>query len=49
MAEYTLNEQVSFKANLNNVTNKLYADALYRGHYIPGSGRNCQVSMTARF
>jgi catecholate siderophore receptor len=49
LAEYTLNEQVGFKLNVNNVTNKLYADALYTGHYIPGAGRSIQLTMTARF
>jgi len=49
LAEYTLNEQVGFKLNVNNVTDKLYADALYTGHYIPGAGRSVQLTMTARF
>jgi len=49
LAEYTLNEQIGFKLNVNNVTNKLYADALYTGHYIPGAGRSVQLTMTARF
>jgi len=49
LAEYTLNDQVGFKLNANNVTNKLYADALYTGHYIPGAGRSIQLTMTARF
>jgi len=49
MAEYTLNEGVVFKLNVNNVTNKLYADSLYTGHYIPGLGRKVQLTMTTRF
>ena len=49
MAEYTLSEAVAFKLNVNNVANKLYADALYSGHYIPGAGRSVQLTMTARF
>ncbi|HZT55339.1 MAG TPA: TonB-dependent receptor, partial [Burkholderiaceae bacterium] len=49
LAEYTLSEAVAFKLNVNNVTNKLYADSLYTGHYIPGPGRKVQVTMTARF
>ena len=49
MAEYTLNDGIAFKLNVNNVTNKLYADSLYTGHYIPGLGRKVQVTMTARF
>lgn len=33
MAEYAF-EKFTLKANVSNVTNKLYADALYTGHYI---------------
>ena len=29
--------------------NKLYAESLYRGHYLPGAGRLLQVSLTTRF
>ena len=49
LAEYTLSDQVGFKLNVLNVTNKLYADSLYTGHYIPGQGRMVQLTMTARF
>lgn len=49
MAEYQYNERFSFKANLSNVTNKLYADALYSGHYIPGAGRMFQLTAIAKF
>jgi len=49
MTEYTINDQYTVKANLSNVTDKLYADSLYRGHYVPGAGRLFQVSLTARF
>ncbi len=31
--------QIAFKFNVINVTNKLYADSLYTGHYIPGQPR----------
>ncbi|OGB01578.1 MAG: TonB-dependent receptor [Burkholderiales bacterium RIFCSPHIGHO2_12_FULL_69_20] len=48
MAEYTIND-LSFKLNLNNVTDKLYADMLYRGHYIPGKARTVQLTGTYRF
>jgi len=48
MAEYTLGD-LRFKANLNNISNKLTADMLYRGHYIPGKGRQLQVTGTWRF
>ena len=49
MAEYTLNEKYALKANVSNVTNKLYADALYTGHYIPGAGRVFQLTASVKF
>jgi catecholate siderophore receptor len=49
MAEYTINQAFTLKANVSNVTDRLYAESLYRGHYIPGAGRLVQVSLTARF
>jgi len=49
MAEYMINQQFSIKANLSNVTDKLYAESLYRGHYVPGAGRLLQVALTAKF
>ena len=48
MAEYTLND-LSFKLNVTNVTNKRYADMLYRGHYIPGKPRTIQLTTSYRF
>lgn len=49
MAEYTINQTFMVKANLTNLTDKLYGESLYRGHYIPGAGRQFQVALTARF
>lgn len=50
MAEYTFDfERIVLKANLTNVTNKLYADQLYSGHYIPGAGRMLQVTASLKF
>ncbi|MEP6790802.1 MAG: TonB-dependent receptor, partial [Ramlibacter sp.] len=49
MAEYAINKDLIVKANLSNVTNKLYAESLYRGHYVPGAGRLLQVALTAKF
>ncbi|MDB5931581.1 MAG: TonB-dependent siderophore receptor [Polaromonas sp.] len=49
MAEYKVNENFILKANLSNVTDKLYADQLYSGHYIPGPGRLFQVTGTIKF
>ena len=49
LAEYTLSDAIGFKLNVNNVTNKLYGDSLYTGHYVPGAPRTVQVTMSARF
>jgi len=48
MAECTLGD-LAFKFNLTNVSNKLYADMLYRGHYTPGKGRTLQLSGSYKF
>ncbi len=50
MAEYALDfERWIIKANLTNVTNKLYGDQLYPGHYVPGAGRQLQVTASLKF
>ena len=49
MAEYKFNEKFTLKANVSNVANKLYADALYSGHYIPGTGRVFQLTGSVKF
>ncbi|MBC5766176.1 TonB-dependent receptor [Ramlibacter albus] len=49
MAEYNINDTFAVKGNVSNLADKYYADALYRGHYVPGAGRLVQVSLTARF
>ncbi len=49
MAEFRVNDQFALKANLTNVTNKLYADQLYSGHYIPGAGRVFQLTGSLSF
>ena len=49
MAEYALDANLTLKLNVSNIANKLYADTLYRGHYIPGAGRLVQATLTARF
>jgi catecholate siderophore receptor len=48
MAEYTVGD-MAFKFNLTNITNELYADMLYRGHYNAGKGRTAQLSASYRF
>jgi catecholate siderophore receptor len=49
MAEYAYSDALTIKANMSNVTNKLYADALYPGHYIPGAGRLTQITASYKF
>jgi catecholate siderophore receptor len=49
MAEYAVSEDFTVKANVSNVTNKLYAESLYTGHYVPGAGRLVQVTGSLKF
>jgi catecholate siderophore receptor len=49
MAEYLVTQNITIKANVSNITDKLYAESLYRGHYVPGAGRMVQVGLTAKF
>jgi len=49
MVEYTINDKTSIKLNVTNLSNKLYADTLYRGFYGPGAPRSVQLSLKARF
>ena len=49
MAEYTFNEVWSAKLNVTNLTDKLYADALYRGFYAPGAPRRVELTVKAMF
>lgn len=49
MGEYRFNDRYTLKANMANVADTLYADALYAGHYVPGSGRNTQVTLNIKF
>jgi len=49
MTEYTFNEKVSLKGNVSNIGNVVYADSLYTGHYIPGAGRNAQLTLNLKF
>ena len=48
MAEYDAGP-VLFKLNVSNITDKLYADMLYRGHYIAGKPRTVQLTTAYRF
>jgi catecholate siderophore receptor len=49
MAEYTASERATVKLNATNITNVLYADSLYTGHYVPGTGRTAQITLNLKF
>jgi len=49
MAEVAASEAVTVKLNVTNLTDKTYADALYRGFYTPGAARSAQLQVTTRF
>lgn len=49
MAEYKPNDFIAFQFNVNNVANKLYAQALYSGHYSPGAGRTYMLTTRLNF
>ena len=49
MVEYTVSENTTLKLNVTNLSNKLYADALYRGFYVPGAARAVQLSLKTSF
>ena len=48
MAEYDAGPAV-FKLNVINLADKLYADQLYRGHWVPGQERTVQLTTTVKF
>jgi catecholate siderophore receptor len=48
MAEYIAND-LALRLNLTNVANTLYADQLYRGHYVPGKPRTLALTTSYRF
>ena len=48
MAEYDAGAMV-FKFNVTNLADKLYADMLYRGHYIAGKPRTVQLTTSFKF
>lgn len=49
MAEYSFSELYSLKLNVTNLTDKLYADGLYRGFYQPGAPRRVELTFKALF
>ena len=50
LAEYELlKDKLTLRANLNNVTDKLYAETVYTGHYVPGEGRTFALTGSYKF
>ena len=50
LAEYAvIEDKFIIKGNVSNVTNKLYADALYTSFYVPGAARTVQVTAKYKF
>lgn len=49
MVEYVVDEKTTVKFNVSNITDKLYADALYRGFYTPGAPRKLMLSVKTVF
>lgn len=49
MAEYQFDERWSAKLYVSNLTDKLYADSLYRGFYIPGAPRRVELTVKTLF
>lgn len=49
MAEYQISDIWSVKLNVSNLTDKLYADSLYRGFYTPGAPRRVEATLKAMF
>ena len=49
MAEYSFTDATTLRLNVTNLTNKLYADALYRGFYAPGAPRKVEVTFKHLF
>jgi catecholate siderophore receptor len=49
VVEYTVNDKNSIKANLDNVFDRVYYSALYRGFAVPGIARSLRVTWTSKF
>jgi len=49
MVEHNLSSNTLLRLNVSNLTNKLYADQLYRGFYVPGAPRRIELTVKALF
>jgi len=49
LASYQVNEHLTLRFNVNNLTNERYVDRVGGGHYIPGPVRSVQISSAIGF
>jgi catecholate siderophore receptor len=49
MASFPVNEQVTLRVNVNNITDKEYFDRLGGGHLVPGAGRSASLTTEVKF
>lgn len=49
MASYQLNDMVSLRLNVINLTDEEYVDRFGGGHYVPGAGRSAQLTAYLTF
>ena len=49
MAQYNFSEHLTFKVNLNNLTDKYYYDAIHQQHVIPGAGRTAIFAINLNY
>ena len=47
-AAYEVNERLSLRLNLYNLTDERYIDRVGGGHFIPGAGRSAALTRRAR-
>lgn len=48
LVEYEI-APVTFKLNLNNIFDRVYADSIYRGFMVPGPARTLLLSVSSKF
>ncbi|MFH1497502.1 MAG: TonB-dependent receptor, partial [Verrucomicrobiota bacterium] len=49
MAAYEVNQHLSLRLNVNNLTDEEYVDRVGGGHYIPGAGRSIILTANITF
>ncbi len=49
MVSYPLNQLLSFRLNVNNLTGERYIDRLSGGHFVPGPGRSVALTTGSNF